>query len=169
MITRTVRHSFTPARPDARPRMVPARLVRQGEAISVFRVSARAIDQESHLRIRIDELFLDHSTPEKAYRLETFRSAGSISATASQQLRCYFVTKCNFPIKAEAVPGEKTDIRQVSDPIFLEKATENTLEIYQKVGAHTGAHLSHVCISDFVTCSGDLERGEPIWASHGGV
>ncbi|KAF4577409.1 NAD-dependent glutamate dehydrogenase [Pleurotus pulmonarius] len=82
---------------------------------------------------RIDELFLDHSTPEKAYRLETFRSAGSISATASQQLRCYFVTKCNFPIKAEAVPGEKTDIRKVSDPIFLEKATENTLEIYQKV------------------------------------
>lgn len=88
------------------------------------------------MRTRIDELFLDHSTPEKAYRLETFRSAGSISATASQQLRCYFVTKCNFPIKAEAVPGQKTDIRQVSDPIFLEKATENTLEIYQKVSAH---------------------------------
>ena len=46
---------------------------------------------------RIDELFLDPSTPEKAYRLETYRSQGSISATASQQLRCYFVTKCNFP------------------------------------------------------------------------
>lgn len=46
---------------------------------------------------RIDELFLDNSTPEKAYRLETYRSQGSISATASQQLRCYFVTQCNFP------------------------------------------------------------------------
>ena len=46
---------------------------------------------------RIDELFLDVSTPEHAYRLETYRSQGSISATASQQLRCYFVTKCNFP------------------------------------------------------------------------
>ena len=46
---------------------------------------------------RIDELFLDVSTPEHAYRLETYRSQGGVSATASQQLRCYFVTKCNFP------------------------------------------------------------------------
>ncbi|KAJ8456442.1 hypothetical protein ONZ45_g18719 [Pleurotus djamor] len=83
---------------------------------------------------RIDELFLDHSTPEKAYRLETFRSAGAVSATASQQLRCYFVTKCNFPPRsAAASPDQKTDIRTVSDPVFLEKATENTLDIYQQV------------------------------------
>ena len=46
---------------------------------------------------RIDEQYLDPSTPENAYRLETYRSTGSVSATASQQLRCYFVTKCNFP------------------------------------------------------------------------
>ena len=51
---------------------------------------------------RIDELFLDVSTPENAYRLETYRSQGSISATASQQLRCYFVTKCNFPANPPA-------------------------------------------------------------------
>jgi glutamate dehydrogenase len=77
---------------------------------------------------------LDHSTPENAYRLETFRSAGSISATASQQLRCYFVTKCKFPAKQpQATPGSKTDIRSVSDSVFLEKATTNTLDIYQKV------------------------------------
>ncbi|KAI0824001.1 NAD-specific glutamate dehydrogenase [Trametes gibbosa] len=84
---------------------------------------------------RIDELFLDHSTPEKAYRLETYRSQGSISATASQQLRCYFVTQCNFPAnppQSSRTDG-KTDIRTVSDPIFLEKASENTLEIYQRV------------------------------------
>lgn len=81
---------------------------------------------------RIDELFLDKSTPTDAYRLETFRSTGSISATASQQLRCYFVTKCNFPSKPPA-PGEKTDIRAVSDSSFLEKATANTLDIYQQV------------------------------------
>ena len=48
---------------------------------------------------RIDALYLDKSTPQNAYRLETYRSQGSISATASQQLRCYFVTKCNFPEK----------------------------------------------------------------------
>ena len=46
---------------------------------------------------RIDELFLDPSTPQNAYRLETYRSTGSVSSTASQQLRCYFVSKCNFP------------------------------------------------------------------------
>ncbi|PPQ75710.1 hypothetical protein CVT26_000951 [Gymnopilus dilepis] len=83
---------------------------------------------------RIDELFLNNSTPENAYRLETFRSTGSISATASQQLRCYFVTKCNFPKKAPVLgPGEKTDIRAVSDSAFLDRATKNTLDIYQEV------------------------------------
>ncbi|KAF9005537.1 NADH-dependent glutamate dehydrogenase [Cyathus striatus] len=83
---------------------------------------------------RIDELFLDNSSPEKAYRLETFRSTGSISSTASQQLRCYFVTKCKFPDTPPTLTAEgKTDIRSVSDATFLEKATENTLNIYQQV------------------------------------
>ncbi|KAH9831374.1 NAD-dependent glutamate dehydrogenase [Rhodofomes roseus] len=83
---------------------------------------------------RIDELFLDSSTPEKAFRLETYRSQ-SISATASQQLRCYFVTKCNFPKepRASTRTDGKTDIRSVSDAAFLEKASENTLELYQSV------------------------------------
>ncbi|KAF8442808.1 NADH-dependent glutamate dehydrogenase [Boletus edulis BED1] len=84
---------------------------------------------------RIDAMFLDKSTPANCYRLETYRSMGSISATASQQLRCYFVTKCHFP--AQSPPSSctdgRTDIRSVSDPVFLEKATENTLEIYQKI------------------------------------
>ncbi|SJL07183.1 probable glutamate dehydrogenase, NAD(+)-specific [Armillaria ostoyae] len=84
---------------------------------------------------RIDSLFFDNSTPDKAYRLETFRSAGSISATASQQLRCYFVTKCVFPKKREGVKDAngKTEIRSVSDKAFLEKASENTIQIYQQI------------------------------------
>ncbi|RDB18899.1 NAD-specific glutamate dehydrogenase [Hypsizygus marmoreus] len=82
---------------------------------------------------RIDEQFLDNSTPENAFRLETFRSAGSISSTASQQLRCYFVTKCKFPSNPAPAGQTKTDIRSVSDAVFLEKATTNTLDIYQKV------------------------------------
>ncbi|EUC63288.1 glutamate dehydrogenase (NAD+) [Rhizoctonia solani AG-3 Rhs1AP] len=88
---------------------------------------------------RIDAQYLDESSPEAAYRLETYRSGGSISATASQQLRCYFVQKCHFPpanakktIKDED-GVERTDIRTVSDKSFLEKATDNTLEIYQQV------------------------------------
>ncbi|KAN0087658.1 Glutamate/Leucine/Phenylalanine/Valine dehydrogenase domain containing protein [Tylopilus felleus] len=84
---------------------------------------------------RIDALFLDNPTPANCYRLETYRSTGSISATASKQLRCYFVTKCHF--SAQLTPSSRTDgrtdIRTVSDPVFLEKASENTLEIYQRI------------------------------------
>ncbi|SRR6266550_616008 len=82
---------------------------------------------------RIDELFLDKSTPDNAYRLETFRSTGSISATASRQLRCHFVTKCNFPSNSPTAIDGKTDIRMVSDSAFLDKATQNTLDLYQQV------------------------------------
>ncbi|KAH9950670.1 NADH-dependent glutamate dehydrogenase [Amylocystis lapponica] len=84
---------------------------------------------------RIDALYLDKSTPTDAYRLETYRSQGSISATASQQLRCYFVTKCHFPEKPppSTRTDGKTDIRTVSDPVFLEKASENTLDLYQNI------------------------------------
>jgi len=83
---------------------------------------------------RIDELFLDNSTPERAYRLETFRSAGHVSSTAAQQLRCYFVARCDFPTPIPApVPGKRTEIRSVSDKSFLERASPNTLEIYQKI------------------------------------
>ncbi|KAE9389819.1 NAD-specific glutamate dehydrogenase [Gymnopus androsaceus JB14] len=83
---------------------------------------------------RIDTLFLDNSKPNNAYRLETFRSAGSISATASQQLRYYFINKCVFPDTPATKDAEgRTNINSVSDKGFLEKASENTLEIYQKI------------------------------------
>jgi glutamate dehydrogenase len=36
-------------------------------------------------------------------------------------------------LSSEATPKKKTDIRSVSDRVFLERASENTLEIYQKV------------------------------------
>lgn len=88
---------------------------------------------------RIDEMYLDKSTPENCYRLETYRSGGAVSSTAQQQLRCYFISKCNFTPEALSTPEStklsdgKTDIRKVSDPVFLEKASQNTLEIYQNV------------------------------------
>jgi glutamate dehydrogenase len=45
------------------------------------------------------------------------------------------VSKCNFPPSPPSSSDKdgKTDIRSVSDPVFLEKASENTLEIYQSV------------------------------------
>ena len=82
---------------------------------------------------RIDESFLDKSTPENAYRLETFQSTGTISAHAPRQLRCYFVTRCNFPPNPPVVLDGKTDIRSVSDSAFLDRVTQNTLDLYQQV------------------------------------
>lgn len=83
---------------------------------------------------RIDELFLDNSTVEKAFRLETYRSTGAISSTVSQQLRCYFVARCVFPPSGPVKNAEGvTDIRSVSDAAFLEKVSEHTIEIYQDV------------------------------------
>nr|KIR83237.1 glutamate dehydrogenase [Cryptococcus tetragattii IND107] len=83
---------------------------------------------------KIDSLYLDVSSPEKAYRLETYRSAGAISSTVSQQLRCYFISRCTFPTSGPVKNADgTTDIRSVSDAAFLEKASENTLEVYQRV------------------------------------
>ncbi|TPX63849.1 glutamate dehydrogenase [Spizellomyces sp. 'palustris'] len=84
---------------------------------------------------RIDARYLDGSTKNLAYRMESYRSSGTVSSSLSTQLRCYFVRKCNF-VKAEPTPAEEADIRLVSDSTFLEKATENTLEIYSKVMKH---------------------------------
>lgn len=91
----------------------------------------------------IDSLYLDNATVDKCYRLETYRSTGSISASAPQQLRCYFVNRCVWAQSPATTndlkdfenapkPGT-TDIRTVSDVAFLEKASENTLEVYQQV------------------------------------
>jgi len=164
--------SFIPARPVWPARKVLELLANQGEAkfTNNYAGYCRKIFYRSMLRsawwdiylflpvpfvflhhtdifllYRIDELFLDKSTPENAYRLETFRSTGAISATASQQLRCYFVTKCNFPSKPPALKqGERTDIREVSDSAFLDRATKNTLDVYQQV-----CFLIHLSVREF--------------------
>lgn len=94
----------------------------------------------AHVEKRIDQLYLNESTVDKAYRLETYRSTGAISASSSQQVRCYFVTRCVFPDNAPKAlendmdsDNKHVDIRSVSDLSFLEKASDNTLEIYQGV------------------------------------
>ncbi len=83
---------------------------------------------------RIDANYLDKSSVEKAYRLETYRSAGSVSAQSQQQLRCYFLAKCNF-VEPRPAPDSPSyaDIRAVSDKTFLTKASDNTLDIYQSI------------------------------------
>ncbi|KAG1869058.1 Glutamate/Leucine/Phenylalanine/Valine dehydrogenase-domain-containing protein [Suillus subalutaceus] len=84
---------------------------------------------------RIDSLYFDKSTPSECYRLETYRSIGSVSATAAKQLRCYFITRCNFPSPPPSPTRADghTDIRTVSDTAFLERASPHTLREYQKI------------------------------------
>lgn len=75
---------------------------------------------------RIDAKYLDGDKP---YRLETYRSQGTVSSASSTQLRCYFVTRCNYPADIK----DPRDIRQVGDVTFLSKATPHTLALYERV------------------------------------
>ena len=75
---------------------------------------------------------MDISNKDQAFRLETYRSSGTVSSSFDSQLRCYFVAKCDF-VQPNPSPEEESDIRLVSDKNFLSKATENTLVVYQKV------------------------------------
>ncbi|KAK2777454.1 NAD-dependent glutamate dehydrogenase [Onygenales sp. PD_12] len=80
---------------------------------------------------RIDEKYINGSTPKNSYRVETFRSASSLPDNNEQQLRCYFVYKCLFN---EPHPDpEETNIEVVGEKRFLQKATPNTKAIYQEI------------------------------------
>lgn len=74
---------------------------------------------------------MDISNREHAFRLETYRSLGTVSSSMKTQLRCYFVTKCNFV--DPSVSPDETNILKVSDKIFLSKASEHTLGLYQSI------------------------------------
>ena len=80
---------------------------------------------------RLEEKYLDHTHPDKRFRVETFRSPVSLSgdsSTSKTSLRCYFVYQCNF-VDATPAPGE-TRLEIISDRMFLTKATKNTKQIY---------------------------------------
>lgn len=81
---------------------------------------------------RIDAKYLDTSNASNAYRVESFRASqtGPYS-TQLEQLRCYFVYKCNF--LQEHAAEDETDLTKISDKAFFEKATNNTKAIYHSV------------------------------------
>ncbi|KAJ3158757.1 NAD-dependent glutamate dehydrogenase [Irineochytrium annulatum] len=81
---------------------------------------------------RIDAKYLDIASKTSAFRLESYRSYGTVASSMSTQLRCYFIRRCNF-VKPDPTPEEETNMQLISDKNFLEKATENTLEIYLSV------------------------------------
>ncbi|EGD95276.1 NAD+ dependent glutamate dehydrogenase, partial [Trichophyton tonsurans CBS 112818] len=80
---------------------------------------------------RIDEKYINGATATDSFRVETFRSSSPLPDNSEQQLRCYFVYKCQF---ANPNPDpEETNIEIVGDKLFLQKATENTKAIYQEL------------------------------------
>ncbi|EPB84272.1 glutamate dehydrogenase [Mucor circinelloides 1006PhL] len=82
---------------------------------------------------KIDEKYLDTSATTDAYRVESYRSNTTVpNGMTASQLRCYFVTKCQFN-SPNPTPEQETDLNQVADQNFLIKATEHTRSIYQDV------------------------------------
>ncbi|WFD29759.1 glutamate dehydrogenase [Malassezia sp. CBS 17886] len=81
----------------------------------------------------IDEQYLNKSSVECSFRLETYRSTGR-ALNQPETLRSYFLQRCEFaqPIPKPDTP-EFQNIRAVSDKTFRTKASPNTLAIYQAV------------------------------------
>ncbi|KAJ9384591.1 hypothetical protein DTO063F5_4661 [Paecilomyces variotii] len=80
---------------------------------------------------RIDEKYIDNSTHDNSYRVETFRSSSPLPGDKEQQLRCYFVYKCQFS-NPNPSPDE-TNIEIIGEKRFLQKATANTKAVYQEI------------------------------------
>ncbi|KAL3457720.1 Glutamate/Leucine/Phenylalanine/Valine dehydrogenase-domain-containing protein [Aspergillus heterothallicus] len=84
-----------------------------------------------HYEQRIDKKYVDGSTQENSYRVETFRSPTPVPGDDGQQLRCYFVYKCQF---VNPNPGPiETNIEVIGEKRFLQKATANTKAVYQEI------------------------------------
>ncbi|ORY69467.1 NAD-specific glutamate dehydrogenase [Pseudomassariella vexata] len=81
---------------------------------------------------RLEAKYLDN-TDNKRFRVETFRSTGTLSPEASSKtsLRCYFVYECQF-VDSNPAP-EETRLEVISDRMFLNKATRNTKQIYEEI------------------------------------
>lgn len=82
---------------------------------------------------RLEAKYLDGSTTNKHFRVETFRSPSNLTRTPASKstMRCYFVYQCQF-VKPNPDPQE-TSLKVIGDRTFLAKATQNTLQIYQGI------------------------------------
>ncbi|KAJ1818046.1 NAD-dependent glutamate dehydrogenase [Coemansia sp. RSA 2599] len=96
---------------------------------------------------KIDSEFLDISVPEKAFRVESYRSRGKVSKSLDASLRTYFINRCDF-VNPEPKGDEVSDINQVSDRTFLAKATPSVLDLYSSVIAKVLSRTGPVIVSD---------------------
>lgn len=115
-------------------------LAKESDQRAVYIQTSKPGIKGNDIEVHIDEKYLNASCKSDAYRMETYRSRGTISSKHDTNLRCYFISKCQFVIKPMTLicdPSregkEEVDIRSVSDKTFLEKVSPRTLEIYQKM------------------------------------
>lgn len=82
---------------------------------------------------RLEAKYLDHQGKSK-YRVETFRSPAVIGGPSSKAtLRCYFVYQCQFQSSPEDTDPNETRLELISDAGFMQKATDNTKQVYQEI------------------------------------
>ena len=80
---------------------------------------------------RLDEKYIDGSTPSRSYRVESFRATNALPENPEQSLRCYFVYQCQFK---NPNPGpEETELEVIGEQRWLQKATQNTKAIYKEI------------------------------------
>ena len=110
------------------------RLDREAEDHAVYIDTSRPgispIDGPGYER-RIDRKYIDSSTDECSFRVETFRSPTPLPGESDQQLRCYFVYRCLF--NNPNPHPEETNIEIIGEKRFLQKATANTKALYQEI------------------------------------
>jgi glutamate dehydrogenase len=82
---------------------------------------------------RLAAKYLDGSTTNKHFRVETFRSHSNLARTPASKatILCQFVYQCQF-VEPNPSPQEAS-LQIIGDKTFLAKATENTLQIYQEI------------------------------------
>ncbi len=82
---------------------------------------------------RLETKYLDASTDNTIFRVETFRSPSNLAGTpvSKTTIRCYFVYQCQF-VDSSPSPQE-TRLEVIADRMFLAKATKNTKQIYQEI------------------------------------
>ena len=91
---------------------------------------------------RMDEKYINGSTHDKSYRVESFRSGSALPDNKDHQMRCYFIYQCHF---ANPNPGEdNTDIEQIGEKRWLQKATKHTKAIYQEIIANAATRTGPV-------------------------
>ncbi|KAJ2124072.1 NAD-dependent glutamate dehydrogenase [Coemansia sp. RSA 720] len=106
-----------------------------------------------HFEQMIDAEYLDISVPQKAYRVESYRSRGKVSKSLDASLRTYFVNACDF-VNPTPEGDAVNDIAQVSDRTFLAKATPHVLDLYGGVIAKVLCRSGPVIVSDELPSGG---------------